>query len=510
MKHPLNANMSIRKLLSIGFVAMLLLTITMIMMPASTVTVPAQSIWIDPTHPHPSVTNLNVSDTFTVDVKVNVTSPTSPSGTGMFGFEYKLFWNYTYVDVTSYTPHVPSGWEPPNGFLVKDDWSVPGRHWYSYSCLAGATPYTGVTSLCTYNFNVTDQPAYPDPDFSGTLDLQDVKIVDNADPNFPVTFITDIPPAQGTVQDGMYEIASIVLPRPVLEVEPSLVEGVFGQNFTVSLKISGLDAAFNLSSWEAKLGYNTTMLDALASAEGTFLPGFAGTNGTYYVDHINDTLGIIDMEGGFNGSHPKPSGSGVLATVTFNASWRYTIPPGVPPVTSALNLYDTTLLDGADLSITHDTTDGTYEAPYEDNSPPTIRIPSRVPAGDVLPDQLVKVLVNITDVGSGIWVVRLSYSTNNGTSWTRETMGYNSTSQLYYYTIPGKEAGILVKFKITAQDNAGNSATRDGEDVNFIYEVVPEFPAALITPLFMIAALAAVILGKTAWSRKRRSSFVAN
>jgi hypothetical protein len=37
---------------------------------------------------------------------------------------------------------------------------------------------------------------------------------------------------------------------------------------------------------------------------------------------------------------------------------------------------------------------------------------------------------------------------------------------------------------------------------------IPEFPAALIIPLFIIATLATAILGKKAWSRKRSSSFV--
>ena len=516
MKHPSNANIPTKKLLSIGFVAMLLLTITMVMTPASTVTVPAQSIFIDPTYPDPSVTNLNVSDTFTVDVKINVTSPTSTGGMAMFAFEYKLLWNSTYINLTSYTTHIPAGWEPPAGFLAQDetgvwpgghDWSPEkdglGYHWYSYSCLAGATPYTGVMSLCTYSFSVTDQPISPDPDFAGTLDLQEVKIVDNA----AVTFITDISPAQGTVQDGMYEVANMVLLDPVLEVKPSPVEGVFGENFNVTIEIKGLDAARNLSSWEAKLRYNTTMLDALASAEGTFLPGFAGLGGTYYVDLINDTLGIIDMEGGFNGSYTEPSGNGVLATVTFNASWRHTIPPGVPPVTSALNLYDTTLLDGADLHITHDTTNGTYEAPYKDNKRPIISDPSRTPAGDVLPGHAVSVSVNVTDAESDVKKVTLHYTINNGTSWTKVEMQLFLDS--YVAEIPGQDAETWVKFNITAEDKAGNSATRDGAGVHFVYKVVPEFPAALITPLFMIAALAAVILGKTAWSRKRKSSYVA-
>jgi hypothetical protein len=516
MKNPLKANIPLKKLLSIGFVAMLLLAIAMVMVPANAATVPAQSLWIDPTYPDPSVTNLEVSDTFTVDVMVNVTSPTSPSGTGMFAFEYTLFWNDSYITLTSRDIHNPTGWEPPAGFLVSDEtgvwdkeWPLHLRpkkglcyHWYGYSSIT-APVFTGVMSLCTYTFTVTDQPISPAPAFNGSLELEEVKIVDDA----IVTFIANRPGEEaGTVQDGMYEVASKVLTAPLLEVEPSLVEGVFGQNFTVNIRIEGLDAAFNLSSWEANLGYNTTMLDALVSAEGPFLQGFAGANGTYYDSTISDISGIVDMEGGFNGSYTEPSGSGVLATVTFNASWRYTIPPGVPPVTSAFNLYDTTLLDGAGLPITHDTTDGTYEAPYEDNSPPNIGDPSRTPAGDVLPGHAVTVSVNVTDAESDVKKVTLNYTINNGTSWKEVEMQLFLDS--YVAEIPGQEAETWVKFNITAEDKAGNSATRDGAGVHFVYYVVPEFPTALIMPLFMIAALVAVILGKTAWSRKQGGPFI--
>jgi len=36
-----------------------------------------------------------------------------------------------------------------------------------------------------------------------------------------------------------------------------------------------------------------------------------------------------------------------------------------------------------------------------------------------------------------------------------------------------------------------------------IIDIMPEFPPALILPLFMIATLAAVWLGKTMWSTKK-------
>jgi len=112
-------NMRIKKTLGIGLVAVLLLSIVMVTVPVNAM--PAQAIWVEPT----ITDNLNVGDTFTIDVMVNITDPPG-AATGMFGFEYKLFWNLS-IQLTSCTTHIPAGWGPPNGFLVKNKTGVwPG------------------------------------------------------------------------------------------------------------------------------------------------------------------------------------------------------------------------------------------------------------------------------------------------------------------------------------------------------------------------------------------------
>ncbi len=95
--------------------------------------------YVDP----PSIIDqaLTPPKTFTVNV-------TLANVTNLFGFEYKLFWDPSLINLTSYTTYIPSGWEPPNGFLVKDAigvWLGPslpekiglGYHWYGYTCLTG-------------------------------------------------------------------------------------------------------------------------------------------------------------------------------------------------------------------------------------------------------------------------------------------------------------------------------------------------------------------------------------
>jgi uncharacterized protein (DUF2141 family) len=52
-------------------------------------------------------------------------------------------------------------------------------------------------------------------------------------------------------------------------------------------------------------------------------------------------------------------------------------------------------------------------------------------------------------------------------------MTLNQTRGLYEYTILGQEARTLVKFQITAHDNAGNSKTEDNAGEYYRYTVNP-------------------------------------
>ena len=353
MKCPLNADTHIKKTFSIGFVALLLLSMATVAVADPWDTVvddpnPAQAVWVDPKN----TTDLDIGDEFVVDVICNITDPNpmaSPPD-GIFGFEYKLKWNSTILNVASIQYHTPSEWTMP--FEVANstsDESGDGHadlHWLGVATLAG-TAFAGVTSVCTYNFTVLWQPVEPAPDFCGLLDL-------------------------------------------------------------------------------------------------------------YETEFTDDTATIIISD---------------------------TVPAGT-------------------------TVDGGYCVPSMAN-PPIIDVPSRTPPGDIEADQAVKVSVNVTDAESGVKNVTLSYTTTNGTSWTDLDMIHNATSGLYEATIPGQPAWTWVKFNITAYDNAENLATRDGTAIQFVYQVIPEFPSFIILPLFMIVVLIVVILGKTALSRKRSNLAVA-
>lgn len=129
-----------------------------------------------------------------------------------------------------------------------------------------------------------------------------------------------------------------------------------------------------------------------------------------------------------------------------------------------------------------------------DTNIPSIGTPLRDPSGDVQPNLLVGISVNVTDSGSGLKSVTLAYLTNKSAIGLELSMTLNQTSGLYESIILGQEASTLLKYQIIAYDNAGNIATNDNAGQYYVYAVIPELSLFLILPLFMMATLLAAII----------------
>jgi hypothetical protein len=129
-----------------------------------------------------------------------------------------------------------------------------------------------------------------------------------------------------------------------------------------------------------------------------------------------------------------------------------------------------------------------------DKTNPTIWTQTRRPNANVTAYQLVKVSVNATDSLSGIKSVRIRYNANDSALWLDFPMDFNSTTGLYEYSIPEQQAGTLVRYEITAYDNAWNSQTDDNGGQYFAYVTIPEFSSILIWALLMIATVPAVLI----------------
>jgi hypothetical protein len=128
-----------------------------------------------------------------------------------------------------------------------------------------------------------------------------------------------------------------------------------------------------------------------------------------------------------------------------------------------------------------------------DNTPPVINTPTQNPtAGNVQPNQQVKITVNVTDSTSGVKNVTLFYT--NDTVWHSVEMVYNSTSGLWEATIPGDAQGAQIKYTIEAYDNAENLAVNDNAGDYFTYTVIPEFQSIMLILFLMIMATITIMV----------------
>lgn len=119
-----------------------------------------------------NTTGLNESDTFVVDVLINITDPPG-AGTGLFGFQYTLKWSSTMLEAESIQYHSP--WPIPPGVLIKNETGyLDGYdyHWLSIAAVVGQTPFTGTTSLCTYTFRAMSNGIC-------SLDIYDTEFTDD-------------------------------------------------------------------------------------------------------------------------------------------------------------------------------------------------------------------------------------------------------------------------------------------------------------------------------------------
>lgn len=132
-----------------------------------------------------------------------------------------------------------------------------------------------------------------------------------------------------------------------------------------------------------------------------------------------------------------------------------------------------------------------------DITPPEIGEPAQTPTNTIIqPTEKVKISVNVTDIESGISQVILSYTTNDGTTWTNLNMQLNTTTGSYEIEMPQQQPGTIVKYKIIAYDNAGNNATKDNNGYYYTYHVIPEFPPTVALALFLLTTLIATVTSK--------------
>ena len=213
----------------------------------------------------------------------------------------------------------------------------------------------------------------------------------------------------------------------------------------------------------------------------------------------NFNLTIASSEGGTTsplpGTYSYPAGTSVEITAAPSSGYSF----------------DHWLLDGQEMTENPKTLvmndNHTIEAFFIDNIPPEINLLGQEPSGNVLAYQNVTVTVNVTDSGSGVSNVTLSYTVDNGTSWNILNMT-EASQNAYETTIPGHEDGTFVMYKIIASDNIGNQAVNNNNGYYYVYNVIPELQnltltlLTLMTLTFAIAAYKRKLLRAPYNSRK--------
>jgi hypothetical protein len=174
------------------------------------------------------------------------------------------------------------------------------------------------------------------------------------------------------------------------------------------------------------------------------------------------------------------------------AYWQVSYPNGYPTGTTP------SAYGWADIVWTN------LNAPISDTTPPTISTPTITPSSPG-PSDMVTVHVNVTDVGSGVKNVSITYTTDNWKSVNKTLLAnYNITTHYATAQIPPLQYGGHVEYYITAFDNAGNKGVNNNSGSYFSYDVSAPWFLNTWLYLLVIALVAIVILFAIIYPKRHR------
>ena len=181
-----------------------------------------------------------------------------------------------------------------------------------------------------------------------------------------ITTVTNPIITHAYAAEGDYEVTLVVTDSEGLEDSTSQIMTVYlpllysmgytahhlGEEFLINVVVVNIT---HLYSFEFKLGYNTTLLDAINVTEGSFLKSLGSTSATM---EIHEPEGYVLINVALLAPAPPAEGSGILATIKFRVTHATVYPE---TVRCGLDLYDTNLSDPAGEPIPHTVHDGSYE-----------------------------------------------------------------------------------------------------------------------------------------------------
>lgn len=247
-------------------------------------------------------------------VAVNITA------TDLHSLEYKLKWNKTLFNITSYTIH--SLWENHSVIITDETLDADGYMKHHLNVVADETapPFNGSAIICNYTMKVEYQPYYPDPSATTALVLEETVLTDSEDELI-----------DHNTYDSEYEIEQAVVPLVGgWGVNPINWSLPVGANCTVEVRISNVTSYPSYApemagvwGYDFALLYNTSVLDCLKVElpKGHFLEPKSAANiyvlGPTIQDDYNATHGRIRVAAVLLGAEEHKTGEGVLANITF-------------------------------------------------------------------------------------------------------------------------------------------------------------------------------------------------
>jgi len=263
---------------------------------------------------------------FTTDVKL-------ANATDLYGFEFKLYWNTTLLDLVdvNVTP-------PWINFTTGTDQinETIGRYYVGVSAVAPESSFNGSTTLATLTFKITYVPVYPE-NVSCLFKLNETILGDpdgNAIPNI--------------AYDGEYWCSAA---QTEVQVLPQVSEAkALHHVFNISITVTNIG---NLNTFEFTLQYNTTLLDAKGFTVTSF------PDRTYKVSKqiIDDTQGLVTLRIESIDPPLNIDESLELASIVFEATYAVQWPKA--SIESIFSFGFTELMTDTG-SVDHDKIEGLY------------------------------------------------------------------------------------------------------------------------------------------------------
>ncbi|NWF86244.1 hypothetical protein HXY32_00270 [Candidatus Bathyarchaeota archaeon] len=290
--------MKLHRLLAASIIAVLLISSMAIFTPKAKA-YPGTHVSIDPGLVEKYTDTTSVGDTFQVKLIFG-------NMTDLAGIEYKITWKSDVLNLVAIQDNLPwSSYYVATNVTTNNYNATNGRSWVSIVSTSG--PFTGSSlNLRIMTFKIMSAPSGPGF-LSSYIDIYD-DIFGDSGAN----------PIPHTTNDGLFKFYFVMPPLPDIKAD-SFTATFVGQTFDLPVRILNVDALWQVADVYFELTYDTTLLDATGLTEGPFFSGFGTTTFSYTVDDLTGVVsGHVVLTAG---PPPFPSGSGVIATIQFTATY---------------------------------------------------------------------------------------------------------------------------------------------------------------------------------------------